>query len=510
MVGVTKVAPTTMIKLYRGVNFTNDDTILFNSVDEQLNFFAKHRYEDFTRVQPVDLAKGEFILNRNSMTLFECDYVSIVNQNYSDKIYYCRITSVEWENINACKIKFELDYFQTYLFDFKIKNGFIERECVKDDSIGVHTLDEGLEIGELLTTTRITPTKFEDKYVMLIASQMPNATFEAGELDGMYTGVGYRVFRLYDKQQMTNLNDLLKEFTDKGKTDAIISLLLVPKILTTSNGIDSVKISRPSSLDGYVPVNKKLLTYPYCFCLVSTNDGNSGIFRYELSKDKTTINFTIRSALSPTPECIMWAQNYRGVDNDFLGKLTLQGFPQCPYNIDGFKAWLAMNGGMVNQGILSNAITTGLSVGGSLMTANPVGVVGSLTNGILNTFSTVAQVNQKSLIPQQAHGTQGGNINFQLIENLGTFTFYPQTIRKEYAQSIDNYFTMFGYKVNRMGVPDLKTRTNFNYIKMTNIVLSGNIPTQAKENIQNLFLNGVRLWHTATNFLNYDIENEVL
>ena len=39
--------------------------------------------------------------------------------------------------------------------------------------------------------------------------------------------------------------------------------------------------SKPSTLNGYTPKNKKLLTFPYCFMNVSNNNGSSNSLRYE-------------------------------------------------------------------------------------------------------------------------------------------------------------------------------------------------------------------------------------
>lgn len=39
--------------------------------------------------------------------------------------------------------------------------------------------------------------------------------------------------------------------------------------------------SKPSTINGYTPKNKKLLTYPYCFINVSNNNGSTNSLRYE-------------------------------------------------------------------------------------------------------------------------------------------------------------------------------------------------------------------------------------
>ena len=40
-------------------------------------------------------------------------------------------------------------------------------------------------------------------------------------------------------------------------------------------------ISKPTYIDGYLPRNKKLLTYPYCYLVLSNNNGSANILHYE-------------------------------------------------------------------------------------------------------------------------------------------------------------------------------------------------------------------------------------
>ena len=39
------------------------------------------------------------------------------------------------------------------------------------------------------------------------------------------------------------------------------------------------------------------------------------------------------------------------------------------------------------------------------------------------------------------------------------------SIKSEFAQIIDKYFTLFGYQVNRVGVPLEHSRSQWNFIK---------------------------------------------
>jgi hypothetical protein len=88
---------------------------------------------------------------------------------------------------------------------------------------------------------------------------------------------------------------------------------------------------------------------------------------------------------------------------------------------------------------------------------------------------------------------QAGDI--MAISGLSGFYSYCRTIRPEYAQKIDDFFTMFGYKVNAVKVPNLKGRKSFNYVKTIDAVVTGNCPVPAVSKIRQLLNQGITFWH---------------
>lgn len=43
----------------------------------------------------------------------------------------------------------------------------------------------------------------------------------------------------------------------------------------------SYQVSKPTTINSYTPRNKKLLTYPYCYLVLTNNNGISNILHYE-------------------------------------------------------------------------------------------------------------------------------------------------------------------------------------------------------------------------------------
>ena len=84
------------------------------------------------------------------------------------------------------------------------------------------------------------------------------------------------------------------------------------------------------------------------------------------------------------------------------------------------------------------------------------------------------------------------------------------SIKNEYARIIDRYFSLFGYKVNDVKLPNITGRTNWNYVKTIDCNFSGNIPQPDLEVIKSMFNNGVTLWHNPATMYNYNNTNNIV
>ena len=68
---------------------------------------------------------------------------------------------------------------------------------------------------------------------------------------------------------------------------------------------------------------------------------------------------------------------------------------------------------------------------------------------------------------------------------------------------------MYGYKVNRLKVPNITGRPNFNYIKTIGCNIIGDIPQARLQEIKDLFNRGITLWHNPNTFLDYSVNNNI-
>ena len=351
------------------------------------------------------------------------------------------------------------------------------------------------------------------------------------QVDGIYSGVTY-----YGFENSTNdialLNSWLEDYAQNGISEAIKCMFMIPKELIViqnnthlipgssathtrfinTGGTTPVEKSidlANTNLDGYSPVNNKLKTFPYSFLMVSNNSGSDVIYRYEdfytVSNNVKTLianpSFKIESVLTPSGSVRMIPYDYKGVHENDLEGLNMGKFPVCSWATDVYTNWLTQNG-----------VNIALSVAGSLLATTTGAITGNavgVASGILGVANTLGEIYKESLTPPQSEG----NINAgDVVTSSGNndFHFEVRSIKKEMAQIIDSYFSMYGYKVNEVKVPNITGRTYWNYVKTINCNVEGNIPQNDIQKIKDIFNNGVTFWHDPTKFLDYTQNNTIV
>lgn len=186
-------------------------------------------------------------------------------------------------------------------------------------------------------------------------------------------------------------------------------------------------------------------------------------------------------------------------------------FPTLSWVADPYTNWLTQNSVNIGIGVAS----AGINIVGGIASATlggPAGVAlgGSMIiSGLSGITQTLGQMYQHDMIPNSAKGNvNGGDINTCSKKN--GFTFYHMSIKREYAAIIDDYFSLFGYKIARVKVPNVTGRQNWNYVKTIDCNFSGNIPQTDLDIIKNMFNSGVTFWHNPATMYNYNNTNNIV
>ena len=484
-------------------------------------------------------------------TCLEANYIAMQNPYYSNKWFFAFIDSVEYNSESSTIINYTIDEISTWWGYWTKKTCFVEREHVNDDTVGKHTIPEGLETGEYKINDVDYDTINSNLTTIMATTQDPNdGLSRVGKYNGIPTGVGYYRYDVMGTQSNPESNSLLyamRQLASAGASSAIVGMFLAPKWLcggTESTSIpvansndpisSSIYITKITSLDTYVPKNNKCLCFPYCFIEISNNVGQANTLYQEVWDLNTTENkmeLSILGALTPGCSVRCYPLKYNGILSNMEEGISLGKFPQLNWNTDQYTNWLTQNGISIGAiklnaeqaGILGGVskTTAGLALGGGtlLSSGGATGSEAGLNNaigGVGDVFSTMQESYRHSLIPN----TFSGSLNCgDVITSSGTnrFFVYKKTIRKEYAQSIDDFFTRFGYKVNSLKQPNFTGRTYWNFVKIAGSEIIGvasdssvNVPESSMDIINTVFRKGTTIWHNHSNIGNYSLNNTIV
>ena len=500
--------------------------LTFSNATEQLNYFnstVQHTFDNYTYIKKDNVVQ----VGKNIDELIDCNYLFYKNVGFTNKWYFCFITNMEYVNENCTRITFETDCYQTWLFQIEYKQSFVEREHVNDDTVGLHTVPENLETGDYISCN-LQPTFYsipETCFVVATTEQITTdyTTFNQLLPIGLY---------YYGLTTLQGIKDLIKILDDKGKGDTVNSVFVTLKDFFYSWGTvtdvdgqisssirfdysNTVEVTKVNYLgNNYVPKNKKLLTFPYSFLQVSNHSGQIINYNWENfnlldSASDGKIKFNIKGTITPGGSMKAYPINYNNILNDYDDNIVIGKLPIGAYNNDVYTNWLTQNGVNIGLNVISSGLQVASGVGMMATGGGALAGAGNVASGVLSIANTLGSVYQHSLIPDSVSGNVNcGDVNFTL--GLTNLEFKCMSIKNEYARIIDNYFSMFGYKINRVKVPNITGRSNWNYVKTINCNFDGDIPQTDLNIIKTMFNNGVTLWHNPSTMYNYANSNGIV
>lgn len=131
-------------------NASYDDTRLFNSAEQQMQYFLNRTVKTLTNYSIVKERQGAIKVQGKVGDYYNINYMYFKNSNFSNKIFYCFVNSCEYLAPETTLLNFQIDVMQTWMFDLNIEPSMVDREHVEDDGLFKHLEDEGLEINERL------------------------------------------------------------------------------------------------------------------------------------------------------------------------------------------------------------------------------------------------------------------------------------------------------------------------------------------------------------------------
>lgn len=555
--------PETVVRLLSNVPLSLNETnqLWFDTVTAQQTYFSgkvSRTYNQFTYQRKE---RNYVAVETNAELLYNVNYMMFQNSNFANKWFYAYVTEIEYKNPNTSWVYYEIDPFQTWLFELNFKQSFIEREHTPrynaDGTPVINTIDEGLNYGsEYKIIDDSSYKNYGDTIFILVTSKdylhklpdglerpfpenignVPQGFFNyifPISLSG-YKEYTYKNFSLmswaefYDKlnqdtafvgkvvnltlldfvplnvsvdnanANITNMDNvsLYAARNDLGLTGSILYIndgAFTPSVIDCGN--------KYSSFPNYA--ESKLLMYPYSYTKVTDMRGNE----FDIKNEHITgqdLKFSVRGSIAPQCKTAYEVVNYKDKTN-LLDGIINNNVSSMAIIDDYTAAYLQGNQNVLMTGAAINVVSSIASIAGNSMIGNIGGAVSSGVGGVTDKLMLNAKMKDIDNHPSNLRN-QGNNYNFDFANKYTGIRIIKYTVTDEYQKILTDFFKMYGYKVNRVKVPNLHTRQSWNYVKTVDCTIVANIPQDDLNSIKQMFNKGITLWHN-TDVGNYNLSN---
>lgn len=589
----------TSLYLLKDIHFNKDysGVVDFDNKDLQRLYFQSRRVYGFPT--SYNYIRGEIQSVKVEIPQIEVQkysYFEFTNSSPdgSMKTYYAFIDETRYLDPTTTQIIFTIDVWQTYLFDYEIKDCFIDREhqnrffIDSDNNFRpiFNTENENIEVGsdyavlytdnirngnadrvgfyttevywlEVIATEPIfiTTSVYKDKPLTIHSQNItlplyvyyvpfikePNKLLakyryneETEEYDPLYwKTVGDMYEKCVDNPKVVAIRiEPYPAFNFRYEFDSIDDDITIQWTQPTGVDLDTInvieddddtvvynlklmredlsliaKINLPytyivnKDLPRNINNETKLKQYPYEFYSITNYRGDVLKLKPEyLGEDEFKIRY--KKSLSFNNKTKIYVENYLGDISGNEYSLIDNSISELPLATDAYKQYISSSKASATAGVAVNAGlgVGGLAVGSALLGAGgPVGSLAYLALGLgITGLSGVKSelMKQSDLKETPLSERQSGNdLVFDIINNNLLYKFVKKRITPHYYFRLYDYFYRYGYKANRFGVPNLRSRYYFNYIKTISIDIVGNINNNVKEALKQIFKNGTTIWH---------------
>ena len=626
--------PETEVHLLTNVpfNLTYNNVMDFNTPTEQITYFLNKTKYVFDKLTYQRVTSSTIKLDINYNDLLDVNYLIFKNDSVKNKWFFAFITDYEFISESTTKITYQLDVFQTYLFDYEFQSTYVEREHTKrfndDGSPVINTLDEGLAYGSDYNTCMIKQyEQLEGIIWAIIVSKVdlrsvPNKNYGGSTVSNIPTPLYYYGVPIsangnnignfeINGTKVSTIQDIWNLFTTNSDfVGSIVSMYYtsyVPFVVSKNSDISITVDSHGGSLVNFAGLTvlkfsgskwgslsptifenvynqfpkyeeSKLYMYPYSLIEITNFKGETFTLKMEnMSKVlgfENSLDLVILSSLGISPKTAIIPRNYLNntnfIDNntDIINTLDYgiidNDVSDIPIVDDYTASYIQANKNSIattnkyaldnaRRGVTQNNATNrlnnaiidreqdyretdaGVSAISSILQGNFGGALSSGYNLVkatdlaeasrasMNLNNQFANANLKINAEQAIGLTQakledinnipptlsnmGNNSLFSYGNNIRGVYVVCKTIRNEYAEQLTNYFKMFGYKVNKLEIPNTKSRKSYNYIKTVDANIVGNIPNNYLNTLKGIFDHGLTIWHTD-DIGNYNLNNE--
>lgn len=452
----------------------------------------------------------------------QANYLAFQNPAYSNKWTFAFKDHERYISDSAVEIEFTEDFFSTWFSYLTFCECYVIREHAANDAIGANIVDENINIGEMdLIQNQEQKVKYTSlsalRYCVAVTSLWEDYGEDRYFRGGVYGGVpcSYRIFAF---SSAANLQAFCNQFKDE--IDKIVGIFTVPDYAIPADQLTNPYTPTPINddygkrftdinlglannvLDGYVPRNNKLFTFPYNFCKLVSNTGSSCIYAYEKFSSR---EFTLIVNVSAGGGQMMYANHYKdkrslaAIEPRFEENVSINAFPSGSAAGNGLSQWQANNGISAAVSGIAGVAGGAAAIAGGVATFNPALMFG----GIVSVGATIGNITQQlNKAGLSANPTVGNSNNMNILQSIGDegikFHFEGWCVNDQVAKVIDDYFTKYGYATKEIKIPNISGHYHQNYVQVQGAAVKGDLPGRVADEINAIFNRGVHIWHDHT------------
>lgn len=125
------IGQNSVLNVYANIECTDGQQVIFQSDSARAAYFNNHRVAQFTGMSYV-YHDGIVKVQAGPGTMVNANYISFNNPSFESKPIYARITDWKYINNNTVALTYEVDWFQTFMFDFTAQSSQISREHLSE------------------------------------------------------------------------------------------------------------------------------------------------------------------------------------------------------------------------------------------------------------------------------------------------------------------------------------------------------------------------------------------
>lgn len=520
------------------------NTLWFPDRNTQTNWFLSQT--DFISFTDYSYVKKDntIVLACREEDIWRFNYVMYQNTNFSSKWFYAFIVKREWASDYSTRIYLRTDPLQTWMFDLSLMTSFIERQHSTTDTPGDNIIPEPIggsqTIYQQAGILDASPAK-----IYIFATCLPDGTPADGTfLNDVYSGSAIVQTANADTAGIKQISEYLKAYVENGLASAVSKIQSMPFMVGVHSATQTYS-QHPTTLDGYTPRNKKLLSGAFVKGYLAAYGQE-----VEFTPEFCNGDVTIRAAEDVTTGAVYYyVENYGA--HDANSNTSAVGFvvsmPESTWAYNQYKNDYNLHSGSnaifkersnfqrtvnsINAGI--GAVGNAASLAAGIVDAiNPVSVLeGNLAADIAGlSGSAQGMVNSVSSLYQNFAGIDEISQNLAYIDesykapavgsvaSSNPFLAAGVTDMKwgwkvpdsRFAERYDRFLDVYGYSQNTYSIPNLHARNAWTYVKVTELMLDGNCPDEDELQIRQAFRNGIFWWVYNKEFGNFNQNNDIV